>query len=161
MNNLKNTNVSQCKGVIFDIDGTLALDSKAISDAIPTISQLREKYLQLRFVTNTTGSSPQQLSSKLSQLGFDIAPEEIQTSATACKHYLSTELSGQSGYFAIPDVTRSMLTGFEYNEINPDFVVIGDLDEGFDYQLLNKLFNYIRDGAKLVAFHRNPFYFRR
>ena len=160
MNHLENSNFSQFKGLIFDIDGTLTHDGKAIAGAIDVIKQLREQEFQLRFVTNTTGRSPHQLATQLSRLGFCVIAEEIQTSVTACKHYLSTEMKGKSGYLAIPDVTKPMLTGIEHNEINPDFVVIGDLENGFDYKLLNKLFNFIHNGARLIAFHRNPFYFR-
>lgn len=56
---------NKVKGVIFDIDGTLIFDNQAISGTIETISILRKAGILLRFVTNTTGSTSEKLSSKL------------------------------------------------------------------------------------------------
>jgi HAD superfamily hydrolase (TIGR01458 family) len=160
MNRIKKINYSMIKGIILDIDGTLTHDGSAIKGAVDVIANLRKSNFKLRFVTNTTGRSPEQISGQLAQLGFDIYPEEIQTSVTACQHYLSTNLQGKSGYFAVPDVTMPMLKGFVNNDSDPSFVVIGDLDDEFSYEMLNRLFNFVHNGAQLIAFHRNPYYFK-
>ncbi|MCX4027273.1 HAD-IIA family hydrolase [Endozoicomonas sp. SM1973] len=151
---------SKIKGIILDIDGTLVLNNLALPGAVDAIAKLRGAGIILQFVTNTTGRSPEQLSVMLTKLGFDIKSHEIQTSVSACKYYISTHFAGKSGYLAIPEATKQMLPEVGHTEENPAFVILGDLDYGFNYEVLNRVFNFIRQGAQLIAFHRNPYYFK-
>lgn len=152
------------KGLIFDIDGTLILHNKPLSGAIDTINALRSANISLRFVTNATGQSPKELAQKLQHLGFHLNADEIQTSVTACQQLLTDEFKGKTGYVAVPDTTKTILAGalenIKQTEEKPDFVLMGDLGNHFDYQILNKIFNYLLQGAQLITFHRNPYIFR-
>lgn len=151
---------NKVKGVIFDIDGTLIFDNQAISGTIETISILRKAGILLRFVTNTTGSTSEKLSSKLCELGFDIQSHEIITAVTACLYFIRQTYPNRSGFLAIPDSLQPQFSEIKQTQIEPDFVVLGDLDDEFDYEILNRIFNYMRHGAQLITFHRNPYFFR-
>ncbi|WP_089603937.1 HAD-IIA family hydrolase [Acinetobacter piscicola] len=151
---------SKIKGIIFDIDGTLILNDQAISGAVNTISILRNAGVVLRFVTNTTGRTSEQLSSKLNELGFDIKSHEIITSVTACLRFIQQTYHDHAGFLAIPYNLQSQFLEVKQTRVNPAFVVLGDLDEEFDYEVLNRVFNYIKGGAQLITFHRNPYFFR-
>lgn len=149
--------LNNIKGIIFDVDGTLIQGGQALPGAAQTLNQLRQQGIVLRFASNTTGRNPEQIAKELNTLGIQAYANEIQTSVTACKHYIDKHLADKKGFIAVPDRTANMLTGITQTEDKPDFVVIGDLDEGFNYPILNKLFNYVYNGAQLIAFHRNPF----
>ncbi|WP_333896692.1 TIGR01458 family HAD-type hydrolase [Mixta calida] len=148
------------EGIIFDIDGTLTLHGEAIPGAVEAINRLKAAGFVLRFISNTTGKSAAQLAECLGRLGFNIERGEIETSVTACVYYLGAHCASAKGYLAVPENIRSLFSFVGIDAQHPDFVVLGDLDEAFDYAILNKVFNFIRDGAQLIVFHRNPWYFR-
>ncbi|ERS84732.1 hypothetical protein Q672_19010, partial [Marinobacter sp. EVN1] len=152
--------MAQVKGVIFDIDGTLVLNNQPLPGAIDAVNGLRSMGVQLRFVTNTTGRTPEQLGKVLRELSFEVQDSEVLTSVGACVHFLEQNYVGKAGYLAIPEEIEDQFTGIRQTTKNPAFVVMGDLDEGFDYGVLNRVFNYMRNGAQLITFHRNRFFFR-
>jgi len=159
----KPLNFQLIKGLVTDIDGTLILHGKPIAGAIEAINTLRKRGIKLRFITNTTGRSPSQLADMLISLGFDVEAHEILTSVTACADHLKANFSNKGGYFAVPDNTAQILENLgihvSNDEESAEYIVIGDLKESFDYPLLNRLFNYVYQGAHIIAFHRNPFFF--
>ena len=148
------------KGIIFDIDGTLILNNQPLPGAVEVVAILRRAGVLLRFVTNTTGRTSEQLRTSLRELGFDIQSDEIMTSLTACIHFIHQAYPDKAGFLAIPENIKSQFAKIKQTMDNPAFVVLGDLDEAFDYTILNRVFNYMRDGAQLITFHRNPFFFR-
>ena len=77
------------KGIIFDIDGTLILNGQALLGAIETINILRKAGILLRFVTNTTTRTSEQLGSSLRVLNFNIQDDEIVTSVSACIKFIN------------------------------------------------------------------------
>lgn len=138
---------SKLKGLIIDIDGTMTHHGYPIAGAQNAINQLREKGYSLRFLTNSTGRSPAKIAAQLNATGFSIQAEEVFTSVTACAGYLKNHFAGKSGYFAVPDnassLLREMAVPTANNEQSPEFVVIGDLDEQFNYAILNRIFNFL------------------
>ena len=152
--------MTQVKGVIFDIDGTLILNNQPLPRATDTVNSLRNMGVEMRFVTNTTGRTPEQLGKALREFGFEVKDSEILTSVGACVHFLNQNYVGKAGYLAIPEEIMGQFSGITPTTENPEFVVMGDLDEEFNYDLLNRVFNYMRNGAQLITFHRNRFFFR-
>lgn len=152
--------MTQVKGVIFDIDGTLILNNQPLPGATDTVNSLRNMGVEMRFVTNTTGRTPEQLGKALREFGFEVKDSEVLTSVGACVHFLKQNYAGKAGYLAIPEGIQDQFAGIAQTTERPAFVVMGDLDEGFDYAVLNGIFNYMRNGAQLVTFHRNTYFFR-
>lgn len=152
--------MTQVKGVIFDIDGTLIINKHPLPGAREAVNGLRSLGIQLRFVTNTTERAAEQLGETLRELGFEAQNSEILTSVGACVHFIKQNHFDKAGYLAIPEGIQDQFAGIAQTTDSPAFVVMGDLNEGFDYFLLNRIFNYIRNGAQLVTFHRNTYFFR-
>lgn len=153
------------RGFIFDIEGTLIHDGNACPGSVELLKTVKQMGLKTRFVTNTTTRSPHELSQLLRKfLRMNIQPEEIFTSVTVCCSYLNQRHAHERIFFAIPRKTeaiiRHYLPSFNHNDDSPDFIVLGDLDNAFNYTLLNKIYNYLVTGAELIAFHKNPYYFK-
>ncbi|WP_414147286.1 HAD-IIA family hydrolase [Erwinia sp. BNK-24-b] len=148
------------QGVILDVDGTLLLHGKALPGAGEAVQTLRQAGYQLRFVSNTTSRSEAQLAAALSLQGVHASAAEIQTSVSACLYYLQTHFHDKKGFIAVPEAIKARFNSLAQSGENPDYVVLGDLDDGFDYAILNRLFNFLRNGAQLVVFHKNLWYFR-
>lgn len=151
---------SLIKGMIFDIEGTLTIDQKAIDEVAMTLEYLRAKGYQMRFVTNMTGKTPKQLSDNLKILGFYIEADEIETSVTTAIKYLDQHFKDSKGFLALPSTLQSQFSHIQQDHQSPEFVVLGDLEDEMNYALLNKIFSYLRNGAQLIAFHRNLFFMR-
>ncbi|HKN47033.1 MAG TPA: TIGR01458 family HAD-type hydrolase, partial [Candidatus Polarisedimenticolia bacterium] len=49
--------------------------------------------------------------------------------------------------------------GIRRDEERPEWVVLGDLGRGFTWERLNYAFRFLRDGATLLALHKNPSWF--
>lgn len=147
------------RGIIFDIDGTLILNQRALPGAVETIHGLKKAGYQIRLVSNITSKTPKELSDMLQNLGFDIVPEEIQTSVSACINYVNSQQDKQV-FLAVPKKIEALFSEIKTTQVDPDFVILGDLDEDFNYDILNTIFNYLVAGAELIVFHKNLFYFR-
>jgi HAD superfamily hydrolase (TIGR01458 family) len=50
------------------------------------------------------------------------------------------------------------LEGVTLSQVRPDYVLVGDLGEGFTYDRLNAAFRYLMDGAALLALQRNRYW---
>jgi HAD superfamily hydrolase (TIGR01458 family) len=145
--------------LLCDIDGTLTFQGTPITQAIETIRRLRRADMRIRFLTNNTLQTPNQIAETLRKLGFEIYDTEIETAATACVTFLSQEPSTKS-WFLLPESIRPLFAHFPTCTEKPERVVIGDVCDLFNYALLNTVFQRLDDGARLIALHRNPFSYK-
>ncbi len=150
------------KLIMLDLDGTLYIGNEAIPGAVTAVEQLRERRFLLRFLTNTTTKSHVELLQQLRSLGFTLAAEElISAPIGACLELQSLQRQMDRPLRIWPVVAgaiKSDFNAFEWDEVNPDFVVLGDIGERWDLALINQIFNIIHNGAELIALHKNRFW---
>lgn len=145
------------KGFLLDMDGVLYVGDTLIPGASATLAFLRQHKLPFRFITNTTTSTPDELLNKLKRLGLDARREEIFSAVSATAKYLS--LRGQpSLYLLVKDSVKPCFAQFPLNDVAPDFVVLGDIGDNWDYHTLNQVFNMLMRGSKLICMHRNKYW---
>ena len=149
--------LSHIKGILFDLDGVLYVGSNAIDGAIGTIASLRAAGYSCRFATNTSTLSMHSLQLKLHHLGFDIPASEIISAPQAAILYLRGLGRPRCRLLLAEDVKQDF-TEFEKHEANPDYVVVGDIGDAWNYPLFNSVFNNLMQGAKLIAIHKNRFW---
>jgi HAD superfamily hydrolase (TIGR01458 family) len=150
--------LSSVQGLLFDLDGVLYVGSKPIQGAAETLRRIRAAGLPLRFVTNTSTLSQASLHGKLRGLGFDIEPAEIISAPQAAWMYLERLGRPRCALLLAEDVLRDF-SGMVRVEIEEaDAIVLGDIGENWTYELLNRLFNRMMQGARLIAVHRNRFW---
>ena len=148
--------------ILFDLDGTLYIGDQAIPGAIACLSQLRERGIALRFLTNTTTKSQTELVAHLRLLGFQLDADELICAAVAATLELQN-LQQQSGralriWPLVADAIKIDLGDFIIDEHQPDYVVLGDIGERWNLNLINELFNVMRNGAELIALHKGRFW---
>uniref|UniRef100_A0A2K6GDU7 Haloacid dehalogenase-like hydrolase domain-containing protein 2 n=1 Tax=Propithecus coquereli TaxID=379532 RepID=A0A2K6GDU7_PROCO len=73
------------KAVLVDLSGTLHIEDAAVPGSQEALKRLRGTSVIVRFVTNTTKESKQDLLERLRKLEFDISEDEIFTSLTAAR----------------------------------------------------------------------------
>jgi HAD superfamily hydrolase (TIGR01458 family) len=143
-------------GLLVDLDGTLYVGDDPIEGAREAVGKLNAGGLKLRYVTNTTRKPRREVAEHLLSLGFEIEEAEIFTPARA-----AVGLIGDRSCFALVDESLlEDLGNVTLTEGHPDYVLVGDLGEGFTYERLNAAFRCLMDGAGLIALQRNR-YWRR
>ncbi|RMC16357.1 hypothetical protein DUI87_06684 [Hirundo rustica rustica] len=116
--------------------------------------RLRGAPVTVRFVTNTTKESKRDLLERLTGLGFDIAEHEIFTSLTAARNLL--EQQQVRPLLLVDNKALPDFTGIGTD--NPNAVVVGLAPEHFHYEMMNRAFRLILDGAPLIAIHKARYF---
>lgn len=148
-------------GILLDIDGVLYVGDQPIAGAHEALAELRELGAGLRLLTNTTSRSRREVLEHISELGFEVAPQELLTpAAMAVRH------CRERGYRAVAALVGeslredlSELAPVEL-ESRPEAIVLGDLGDGFTPAVLNAAFRALMNGAQLIALQHNRYWLR-
>lgn len=142
---------------LIDIDGTLYQAGRPFPGAADALAALRAAGVPFRLATNTTRRPRAAIVERLAGLGLEVEPEECLTAPMA-----AVELLRQRGarrvLALLPAATREEFGEFEHDPEGPEYVVVGDLGEEWDYGVLNRAFRALKAGARLLATQRNRFW---
>lgn len=143
---------SQIKGFICDMDGVIYHGNQVLQGVAEFIDWLEESKKEYLFLTNNSGSTPAELSRKLSRMGLQVPERHFYTSALATAAFLKSQAPGCSVYAIGEAGLFNALydAGISMNDVDPDYVVVG---EGKAYSLdsLTKATNLVLSGAKLIG----------
>jgi HAD superfamily hydrolase (TIGR01458 family) len=143
--------------ILLDVDGVLHVSGVPIAGAVSAVRTLREAGHRLRFVTNSTTLSRQQLVEQLQLMGFEIVEDELQTTGSVASRELKDK---RVLALTMPGILDD-LEGLQLVGMNVDAVLIGGADEGeevgriFSYLNLNRAFHELDAGADLYCLHKN------
>lgn len=149
----------------MDLDGTLYSGGTAIPGAVQALARLRGRGAPYRLVTNTTSRSRAMLVQRLRRYQFEVSDEEIFTATLA-----GVELARAAGHIrvapfvpepALEDMHGLELAGGTSNRAAaspPDAILVGDLGERWTYALMQEAFEYLMDGAALIALSRDRYW---
>jgi NagD protein len=147
MKNLKNK-----KAILCDMDGVLYHASQLLPGAKEFIHWLKKEEKKFLFLTNSSDRTPLELEEKLRRLGLDVPACHFYTSALSTALFLKKQCPSGSVY-AIGDaglIHALYEAGFSMNEINPDYVVMGET-RNYDFEKIEKAVNLVLKGAKLIG----------
>jgi HAD superfamily hydrolase (TIGR01458 family) len=139
------------EGVCLDLAGVLYEGDTAVPGAVAAVDRLRAAGLPLRFLTNSTRRPRRAILARLAALGFDVAPEELFTPATAAMARLRAE--GLQPHLLIHPNLAEDFAGAP--EAGKRAVVVGDAGPFFDFQRLNAAFRELDRGAVFLALAAN------
>tara|TARA_R110001583_G_C5671033_1_gene411104 strand:- start:19015 stop:19767 length:753 start_codon:yes stop_codon:yes gene_type:complete len=142
------------KAILFDISGVLYDNNAPIIGAVDVINQLQCSGIPLRFVTNSSRSTEVMIVTALQKMGFAINDTQVFTAPGAIKRFLQT--SNLRPYCLIHQDLEPEFTDFDQS--NPNAVVVADAAERFDYHRLNIAFELLLDGAPLIGIGRNRYF---
>ena len=145
------------EGLLLDLSGVVYVQDEAVPGAADAVAKLRDGGIPLRLVTNTTMRPRRSILEGLERLGIEADPSELLTPAT-----LAARRCKEAGYesvsLAVLDELREDLEGLEEGEGSVDAVIVGDLGQGWDYEILNRAFRQLMDGAELIALQKNRYW---
>lgn len=142
------------RGLLLDLEGVLYEEDRPITGAVAALRRFVDGGLLLRGLTNTTTKPRRVIAARLQDFGFPLAEAQIFTPAAAARRLLQSE-GLRRVHLATPCALSEDFAEFELVEEDAEAVVLGDLHLGFTWARLNELFVLLRQGAKLVALHRN------
>jgi phospholysine phosphohistidine inorganic pyrophosphate phosphatase len=144
-------------GLLLDLSGVIYVQDEAVPGAAEALERLRSDGIPIRLVTNTTMRPRSSILERLERLGIEADPAELLTPAT-----LAASRCAEAGYESVSlvvlDELREDLEGLEERGDSVDAVIVGDLGEGWDYDILNRAFRQLMDGADLIALQKNRYW---
>lgn len=142
------------KGLLVDLDGTLYVGDEPVEGARSALERVHSAGLELRYVTNTTRKPRRAVREHLASLGYEVDEDKIFTPARA-----AVGLIGDRACFPLVDESLlDDLGGVVTTGDDPDYVLVGDLGEGFTYERLNAAFRHLASGADLLALQKNRYW---
>ena len=131
------------------------------------LGRLRQMEIPYRLVTNTTSRSRAMLVEQLQGYGFAVSPEEVFTATIA-----AAEVAREAGYSSVapfvPEPALADLSGLDLcggisgnpATRNPQAVLVGDLGDRWNYALMQQAFEYLMEGAALIALSRDRYWLK-
>ncbi|WP_317636586.1 TIGR01457 family HAD-type hydrolase [Xylocopilactobacillus apicola] len=143
------------QGYLIDLDGTIYRGKEKIPSAVKFIKDLFENHLKFRLVTNNTTRTPEAIVDFLHVYHqIDVELSNIYTASKATAEYIARNKTvtcphvyviGENGL-----KTELANYGFIYDELDPDYVVVG-LDSDVTYHKLEIAALAIEKGAIFIG----------
>ena len=146
----------ELRGVLFDVDGVLYAADRLIPGAVGTVQWVQRQRIPHLFLTNTTSRSRTDLARKVRSFGIPVTEAQILTPAVAAAEWLRAHAEGEIALFVRPSA-RLEFAGLpclpDEAEHGAAYVVVGDLEDLWDYGTLNRAFRLLHHNpdAKLIA----------
>ena len=150
----------QAKALLIDLDGVIYVQENLIPGATEAIRYIQQKNIPHRFVTNTTTHSRRQLTKRLAQVGLEIIPEHLFTAPVAAAQHLKNIHNARCYFYVNPNIVEEF-EKLERVDSEPTHVIVGDVGERFNYEMMNRVFFMIQQGADIVALQKNRFWITR
>ncbi|MBW2066768.1 MAG: HAD-IIA family hydrolase [Deltaproteobacteria bacterium] len=138
------------RGVIFDINGVLEFQGRPYPGAPELLDLLRRRGITISILTNTTLKSRKECADKLNDMGFRVEEEEVITAACATARYLEG-LNPRSCWIMLEGSGLEEFRDFHNDKDDPEYVVVGDYREGFNFHNLNLALKLLLQGSKLIV----------
>ena len=134
------------------MDGVIYHGNQILPGVAEFIDWLHRKNKEYLFLTNNSGYTPRELHQKLSRMGLDVPEERFYTSALATAAFLKNQAPGCSVYAIGEAGLLNALydAGITMNDVNPDYVVIGE-GKAYSLDTLTRATNLVLRGAKLIG----------
>jgi len=145
------------EAVVFDVDGVLRERDVPVHGAAETLARLTEAGIPYRLLTNTTSTSRARLAKDLVGAGFPVTREQVFCPPHAAGEYLRRHRL--SALLLVQDSALEDFDGVARREEGADVVVVGDLEQGWTFDVLNHAFRMLhRDGARLFGLGRSRYW---
>ena len=140
------------KGYIIDMDGVIYHGNMLLPGVTEFVDWLKREGKAFLFLTNSSERAPRELQQKLARLGLEVDESHFYTSALSTATFLKHQCPGGSAYvIGEPGLVGALYdAGFTMNEVNPDYVVLGET-HSYSYDRIEHAVALVRAGAKLIG----------
>jgi HAD superfamily hydrolase (TIGR01458 family) len=157
------------RAVLLDLSGTVHIGDKMISGALEACQKLVRHNVAIRFLTNTTKSSRNELLDQLWALGFSkdlVHSDSLITNTQAAKQVI--QQYNLKPYCLVQDsLLQDLELPAENDTVDFDSVLVGLAPAAFHYEKLNEAFRILQrrkqkskkepSAPLIIALHRGKF----
>ena len=142
----------QKKGFICDMDGVIYHGNRLLPGVREFVDWLYTQGKSFLFLTNSSERSPRELQQKLARMGLEVDESHFYTSALATASFLTRQTPGCSAYvIGAPGLVGALYeAGVTMNDVNPDYVVVGETSN-YNYESILRAVALVREGARLIG----------
>ncbi|MBI1931842.1 MAG: HAD-IIA family hydrolase [Ignavibacteriales bacterium] len=142
------------KPILIDLDGVLRIGNTIANGARDFIEFIETNKIPACILSNSSLFTPEQIQKFFNSNKIEIKIPII-TAIDAAYNYLKGKYKKVAVYVS-HNVVGEFSEFLEYE--NPEAVLIGDIGENWNYKLMQTIFDYVRNGAELVAVHKNKYW---
>jgi HAD superfamily hydrolase (TIGR01458 family) len=139
---------------LIDFDGVIKIGDSPAPDAEYFLKYITEKKIPAIILSNSTLYSGNHIKEFLFQNKIDFGIQCITTVDASLKYIRENNLTVKP--YCTAEI-KNLFSNFT-NEINPDAVLIGDLQDKWNYEILNDIFRHVINGAEIIAMQKNKFW---
>jgi len=142
------------KPILIDLDGVLKLGNSPVPDANEFLNFINENEIPACILSNSTLRTGEQVKEFFAFNGITLSIPVI-TAFDATLSYV------KKNYKKVQVYCRDYLIHhFEgmIDEENPEAIVIGDIEDKWNYRIMNDIFKKVFNGADLIAMHKNKYW---
>jgi len=125
------------RGAVVDLDGTVYRGGTLVPGALDGVAALRDRGVDLLFVTNNPTRSPAAYADRLGSLGLDVDPEQVLSAGAVTATYLADNCAGEPTYVIGSPGLREMLAAADVAMTDDPVaaeVLVTSHDHAFDYE---------------------------
>lgn len=133
------------KAILFDLDGVIYVGDRLIEGALESLRWCDEQAIPYLFVTNTTSKPRAAIVAKLGLMGMEVEETRIMSPPVAAVQWLQERGLRRIAPY-VTGQTRQAFADFHWvdNAEDPvDAVVVGDLGDGWRFEVLNLAFRQL------------------
>ena len=142
--------------ILIDFDGVLNVSGKVPEDAKEFLNFLINNNIPTHILSNSTLKTGDEIKAflKSNSLPYVIP---CMTAVDATVQYIKTKNLKVSVY-----CDKNIINYFDsfIKDDKPDAVVIGDLGDGWNYKILNEIFNKVLSGSEIIAMQMNKYWIK-
>jgi NagD protein len=145
-------NIKSKAGFIIDMDGVIYHGNMLLPGVTEFLGWLENSGKKYLFLTNSPERTPKELHEKMQRLGINVGEDHFYTSALATASFLANQKPNGSAYI-IGDaglIHAMYSVGYTVNNVNPDYVVVGDT-HSYNFEKIELAVNLVIRGAKLIG----------
>jgi NagD protein len=141
----------------MDMDGVIVREEHPVPGADRFLARLAETHHPFLMLTNNSMFTTRDLAARLAQMGIQISPACIFTSALATAQFLAEQRpAGTAFVMGEAGLTNALYeVGYTLTEIDPDYVVLGET-RTYSFSRISRAIQLIERGARFIATNPDP-----
>jgi|GEM_PF-550315 len=139
---------------LIDFDGVLNLGNKPAPYISEFLNFIKDKNIPAFVISNSTLKTSDDIKEFFKSFNIEFDIPAMTASEAAFKY--AAEKYKQVKVYCIEKI-KNLFADLVVKE-NPEAVIVGDLGEGWSYNILNEIFREVMSGADLIAMHKNKYW---
>jgi HAD superfamily hydrolase (TIGR01458 family) len=149
----------EIRAALLDIQGTLLdASNRAIPGAGDAVAELKRAGIRVRYVTNIDSVGAATILARLETAGIPATLDEVFSPVAALLGFLAAQDDATCEVLLPAELATEVSVYAVEAGAQADFVVVGDVKEGFTYGRLNEALRQLLGGARLVALNKGRNY---